>query len=97
MLDKSIEILFTDPLFVKIGIFIIILISISVFKKLIKVVSTLFLFLVLYGWFVYSTGARSISIENIKDKVETLNEIDIQKIKRTADKSMKKLKKDNKN
>tara|TARA_B100000131_G_scaffold311390_1_gene344201 strand:- start:205 stop:501 length:297 start_codon:yes stop_codon:yes gene_type:complete len=92
MVEKIIETLFTDPFFVKVGIIIIILISLSILKKLRKVVAGLFLALLLYGWYVYSTGSEPISIDEIKDVIEEIEAIDEKKIKKVADKSLKKIK-----
>tara|TARA_Y100000816_G_C26094518_1_gene578944 strand:+ start:723 stop:1019 length:297 start_codon:yes stop_codon:yes gene_type:complete len=94
MFEKIIETFFTDPFFIKVGIVIIILISLSILKKLVKVVVGLFLALFLYGWYVYSTGSKPISIDEVKDVIEEINDIDQKKIKKAADKSLKKLKED---
>ena len=94
MFEKIIETFFTDPFFIKVGIVIIILISLSILKKLVKVVVGLFLALFMYGWYVYSTGSKPISIDEVKDVIEEINDIDQKKIKKAADKSLKKLKED---
>tara|TARA_B100001758_G_C18270858_1_gene536300 strand:- start:356 stop:652 length:297 start_codon:yes stop_codon:yes gene_type:complete len=93
MLERIIEALFTDPFFIKVGIVIIILISLSILKKLVKVVVGLLLVLFLYGWYVYSTGSEPISIDEVKDVIEEIKDIDQKKIKKAADKSIKELKK----
>ena len=92
MFERIIETLFTDPFFIKVGIVIIILISLSILKKLVKVVVGLFLVLVLYGWYVYSTGNEPISIDEVKDVIEDIKDIDQKKIKKDADKSLKQFK-----
>ena len=92
MFDRIIETLFTDPFFIKVGIVVIILISLSILKKLVKVVVGLFLALFLYGWYVYSTGSKPISIDEVKDVIEEIKDIDQKKIKKAADRSLKQLK-----
>ena len=60
-MDQITEKLFTDPLFVKIGIVLAVLISLSLLKKLVKVVITLVLIFLIYGYYVYSTGAEPVT------------------------------------
>ena len=54
-MQDIIETLFTDPLFIKIGIVVAILIALSIFKKLFKVLLTLVVLFFLYiGYLVLS-------------------------------------------
>ena len=71
-MDQIIERLFTDPVFVKIGIVLAVLISLSLLKKLVKVVVSLVLILLIYGYYSYSIGAESLgkTAEEVIDKVE---------------------------
>tara|TARA_Y100000758_G_C15874749_1_gene358027 strand:- start:62 stop:364 length:303 start_codon:yes stop_codon:yes gene_type:complete len=92
-MDQITEKLFTDPLFVKIGIVLAVLISLSLLKKLVKVVITLVLIFLIYGYYVYSTGAEPVKLDDLKEKIEELKEVDGRKVKKTLDKTMKEVKK----
>jgi len=92
-MDQIIEKLLTDPLFVKIGIVLAVLISLSLLKKLVKVVISLVLILLIYGYYVYSTGAEPVKFDDLKEKIEELKEVDGRKVKKTLDKTMKEVKK----
>ena len=74
-MDQIIERLFTDPVFVKIGIVVAVLISLSLLKKLVKVVISLVLILLIYGYYVYSTGAEPVSIDDVKKLGKTAEEV----------------------
>ena len=63
-MEQIIERLFTDPVFVSIGIVLAVLISLSLLKKLVKVVVFLVLILLIYGYFIYSTGAEVVVTSN---------------------------------
>ena len=92
-MDQITEKLFTDPLFVKIGIVLAILISLSLLKKLVKVVISLVLIFLIYGYYVYSTGGEPVKLDDVKEKIEELKEVDGRKVKKTLDKTMKEVKK----
>ena len=92
-MEQIIERLFTDPFFLKVGLIIVVLITLSIFKKLFKVVLILVLVLVSYGLYVYSTGAEPVKLEDVKEKIEELKEVDGRKVKKTLDKTMKEVKK----
>jgi|ETN07SMinimDraft_1059922.scaffolds.fasta_scaffold574971_1 apolipoprotein N-acyltransferase len=92
-MDQIIEKLFTDPFFVKVGLVLVVLISLSILKKLVKVVVTLVLVLLLYGWYVSSTGTEPIKLEDVQDTIEDLKNIDEKKLKKAADKAIKDVKK----
>ena len=92
-MDQIINTLFTDPLFVKIGIVLAVLISLSLLKKLVKVVISLVLILLIYGYYVYSTGAEPVKLDDLKEKIEELKEVDGSKVKKTLVKTMKNVKK----
>jgi len=92
-MDQIIEKLLTDPLFVKIGIVLAVLISLSLLKKLVKVVISLILILLIYGYYVYSTGAEPVKLDDLKEKIEELKEVDGSKVKKTLVKTMKNVKK----
>ena len=91
-MDQIIERLLTDPLFVKIGIVLAVLISLSLLKKLVKAVMTLVMIFLIYGYYVYSTGAEPVKLDDVKDKIEELKEVDGRKVKKTADKLIKEVK-----
>ena len=74
-MDQIIERLFTDPVFVKIGIVLAVLISLSLLKKLVKVVVFLVLILLIYGYFIYSTGAEVVSIDDVNKLGKTAEEV----------------------
>ena len=80
-MDQIIEKLLTDPLFLKIGIVIAVLISLSLLKKLVKVVIILVLILLIYGFYVYSTGEEPVKLDDLKERIEELKDIDEKKIK----------------
>ena len=92
-MDQIIEKLFTDPFFVKVGLVLVVLISLSILKKLVKVVVTLVLVLLLYGWYVSFTGTEPIKLEDVQDTIEDLKNIDEKKLKKAADKAIKDVKK----
>ena len=86
-MDQIIERLFTDPVFVKIGIVLAVLISLSLLKKLVKVVISLVLILLIYGYYVYSTGAEPVSIDDVKKLGKTAEEV-IDKVEKKIEKSI---------
>ena len=86
-MDQITEKLFTDPLFVKIGIVLAVLISLSLLKKLVKVVITLVLIFLIYGYYVYSTGAEPVSIDDVKKLGKTAEEV-IDKVEKKIEKSI---------
>jgi hypothetical protein len=87
-MGQIIEKLFTDPLFVKIGIVLAVLISLSLLKKLVKVVISLVLILLIYGYYVYSTGAEPVSIDDVKELGKVAGEV-IDKVEKRIDKEIK--------
>ena len=86
-MDQIIERLFTDPYLVKIGIVVAVLISLSLLKKLVKVVISLVLILLIYGYYVYSTGAEPVSIDDVKKLGKTAEEI-IDKVEKKIETSI---------
>ena len=86
-MDQIIERLFTDPYLVKIGIIVAVLISLSLLKKLVKVVIFLVLILLIYGYYVYSTGAEPVSIDDVKQLGKTAEEV-IDKVEKKIEKSI---------
>ena len=86
-MDQIIERLFTDPVFVKIGIVLAVLISLSLLKKLVKVVISLVLILLIYGYYVYSTGAEPVSIDDVKKLGKTAEEV-IDKVEKKIETSI---------
>ena len=92
-MDQIIEKLLTDPLFLKIGIVIAVLISLALFKKLVKVVITLVLVLLIYGYYVYSTGEEPVKLDDLKKSIEDLKDIDEKKIKKVANEAIEEVKK----
>ena len=86
-MDQIIERLFTDPYLVKIGIVVAVLISLSLLKKLVKVVIFLVLILLIYGYYVYSTGAEPVSIDDVKKLGKTAEEV-IDKVEKKIETSI---------
>ena len=86
-MDQIIERLFTDPYLVKIGIVVAVLISLSLLKKLVKVVIFLVLILLIYGYYVYSTGAEPVSIDDVKQLGKTAEEV-IDKVEKKIETSI---------
>lgn len=86
-MDQIIERLFTDPYLVKIGIVVAVLISLSLLKKLVKVVISLVLILLIYGYYVYSTGAEPVSIDDVKQLGKTAEEV-IDKVEKKIETSI---------
>ena len=86
-MDQIIERLFTDPYLVKIGIVVAVLISLSLLKKLVKVVISLVLILLIYGYYVYSTGAEPVSIDDVKKIGKTAEEV-IDKVEKKIETSI---------
>ena len=68
------------------------MISLSLLKKLVKAVMTLVMIFLIYGYYVYSTGAEPVKLDDVKDKIEELKEVDGRKVKKTADKLIKEVK-----
>ena len=87
-MDQIINTLFTDPLFVKIGIVLAVLISLSLLKKLVKVVITLVLIFLIYGYYVYSTGAEPVSIDDVKELGKVAGEVIDKVLKETSTKAI---------
>ena len=86
-MDQIIERLFTDPYLVKIGIVVAVLISLSLLKKLVKVVISLVLILLIYGYYVYSTGAEPVSNDDVKQLGKTAEEV-IDKVEKKIETSI---------
>ena len=86
-MDQIIERLFTDPYLVKIGIVVAVLISLSLLKKLVKVVISLVLILLIYGYYVYSTGTEPVSIDDVKKIGKTAEEV-IDKVEKKIETSI---------
>ena len=84
-MDQIIERLLTDPYLVKIGIVVAVLISLSLLKKLVKVVISLVLILLIYGYYVYSTGAEPVRIDDLKKLGKTAEEV-IDKVEKKIEK-----------
>ena len=74
-MEQIIERLFTDPVFVSFGIVLAVLISLSLLKKLVKVVVFLVLILLIYGYFIYSTGAEVVSVYDVNKLGKTAEEV----------------------
>ena len=86
-MDQIIERLFTDPYLVKIGIVVAVLISLSLLKKLVKVVISLVLIILIYGYYVYSTGAEPVSIDDVKKIGKAAEEV-IDKVEKKIETSI---------
>ena len=86
-MEQIIERLFTDPVFVKIGIGLAVLISLSLLKKLVKVVVFLVSIFLIYGYYVYSTGAEPVSIDDVKKLGKTAEEV-IDKVEKKIEKGI---------
>ena len=86
-MEQIIERLFTNPVFVKIGIGLAVLISLSLLKKLVKVVVFLVSIFLIYGYYVYSTGAEPVSIDDVKKLGKTAEEV-IDKVEKKIEKGI---------
>ena len=91
-LKNIIEILLTDPIFIKIGIMVSILIGLSILKKLkVAVIYSLLIGLLLYSYFVYSK--KSGKEKKLIQKVDRTLKENVKAAEKKMNNSIKKLKK----
>ena len=91
-MKNIIEILLTDPLFIKIGIILGILISLSIFKKLKKVIIVLVIVLFTYSYYTYSIGQKNIELVKVKKKMKRLMDHNQKTLEKTVEKSIEHVK-----
>ena len=88
-MQDIIETLFTDPLFIKIGIVVAILIALSIFKKLFKVLLTLVVLFFLYIGYLVLSGEDP--VEAMDKTIEELKDVDMEKVRKKVEKTAKEL------
>ncbi|MBC8214334.1 MAG: hypothetical protein H8E71_06830 [Candidatus Marinimicrobia bacterium] len=90
-MENIIETLFTDPTAMKVGIVLVILITLSLFKKLFKIVFILLVVLLGYAAYLVTTGEDPADI--IKDTIENAQDIDLDDLKDKAEDAVKNVQK----
>ena len=88
-MQDIIETLFTDPLFIKIGIVVAILIALSIFKKLFKVLLTLVVLFFLYIGYLVLSGEDP--VEAMDKTIEEIKDVDMKKVRKKVEKTAKEL------
>ena len=88
-MQDIIETLFTDPLFIKIGIVVAILIALSIFKKLFKVLLTVVVLFFLYVGYLVLSGEDP--VEAMDKTIEELKDVDMEKVRKKVEKTAKEL------
>ena len=88
-MQDIIETLFSDPLFIKIGIVVAILIALSIFKKLFKVLLTLVVLFFLYIGFLVLSGEDP--VEAMDKTIEEIKDVDMKKVRKKVEKTAKEL------
>ena len=86
-MEDLIKKLFTDPAFMTVGIIIVILVTLAIFKKLFKFVIILLLILVLYAGYLYYIGEEA--PESLKKAIEEVKELDLDELKESAEDMLK--------
>lgn len=85
-MEALIETVFTDPIFVIVGIVLVVLIALAIFKKLFKMVFILVAIFFLYVGYLVYTGDEPIKAFN--EIIEDLKEIDTKKMKKKLEKTI---------
>ena len=88
-MQDIIETLFTDPLFIKIGIVVAILIALSIFKKLFKVLLTVVVLFFLYVGYLVLSGEDP--VEAMDKTIEEIKDVDMKKVRKKVEKTAKEL------
>ena len=81
-MEDIIERVFTDPTFITVGIILVVLITLAIFKKLFKVVVILLLVLLTYAGYLYYTGEEPPEI--VKEAIEEVKKLDVEGLKEKA-------------
>jgi|TARA_Y100000294_G_C8263226_1_gene219668 Ca2+/Na+ antiporter len=86
-MEDIIERVFTDPTFITVGIILVVLITLAIFKKLFKFVIIIVLILIMYAGYLYYTGEEA--PESLKEAIEGVKEIDLDELKESAEDMLK--------
>ena len=86
-MEDLIKKVFTDPAFMTVGIIIVVLVTLAIFKKLFKFVIILLLILILYAGYLYYTGEEA--PESLKEAIEDVKELDLDELKESAEDILK--------
>ena len=92
-MEQIIEKLFTDPLYMTVGLVLATMIALSIFKKLFKAVIILIVVFIGYVFYLQSTGKDPIKLEEVKEKIEEIKDMDRKDLKKASEKMIKKAKK----
>lgn len=86
-MEELIKKVFTDPAFMTVGAIIVVLVTLSIFKKLFKFVMILLLILVIYAGYLYYTGEEA--PESLKEAIEDVKALDLGELKESAEDMLK--------
>jgi len=86
-MENIIETIFTDSTAIAVGIVLAILITLSLFKKLFKLVIFLIVAFVIYAGYLIYTGEEPADI--IKNTIEKAQDIDVDELKEKAEDAIK--------
>tara|TARA_B100000315_G_scaffold103608_1_gene94927 strand:+ start:261 stop:563 length:303 start_codon:yes stop_codon:yes gene_type:complete len=97
-LQELIERVFTDPTFVWVGVVLAIMLTLTIFKKLYKLVMIIVAAFMIYVGYLYYTGeepAKAVDdlIKKGKDVIEDVKDTDLKDLKDGAEKVIKDTKK----
>ena len=86
-MEDLIKKIFTDPAFMTVGVIIVVLVTLAIFKKLFKFVVILLLILVIYAGYLYYTGEEAPG--SLKEAIEDVKELDLDELKESAEDMLK--------
>ena len=92
-MEQIIEKLFTDPLYMTVGLVLATMIALSIFKKLFKAVIILIVVFIGYVFYLQSTGKDPIKLEEVKEKIEEIKDMYKKDLKKASEKMIKTAKK----
>ena len=86
-MQEIIETIFTDPTFVYVGLFLAILLSLAIFKKLIKLIVIVVIVFFAYSSYIYYSNGKNAN-DAMKEAFDDIKDLDTKKMKKQLDKSL---------
>ena len=86
-MQNIIETIFTEPLFLIIGLIIVVILSLAVFKKLFKMALLVVTIFIAYSTFIYYQSEKRID-NALKKAIEDVKDVDAKKIQKKFKKSL---------
>tara|TARA_B100001250_G_scaffold356716_1_gene331968 strand:+ start:230 stop:538 length:309 start_codon:yes stop_codon:yes gene_type:complete len=85
-MQEIIEIIFTDPTFVYVGLFLAVLLSLAIFKKLFKFIAIIVIVFFAYSSYIYYSNGKDAN-DAMKETFDDIKDLDTKKMKKQLDKS----------